>query len=370
MENEYEHYTELATAFLHGKLYFEKMPALVNNQPWADTTFWVGKYYWPLGIFPALVMVPFIVVFGSLVNQGTMNFIFNVLTYWLLYSLAKHYTKNELKSLFLAFAYVFASAYIYVSLLPFSWYYAHVVATFCIFSSLYVLLVKDKPFISGIFFGAVFLTRISLIFGIGFYLLYFLLNHRKEFWSYLLRFFVPLLGACTIFFIYNYLRFGNILETGYSYQILYTLVDGNRQVGMWNLRHFPVNLYLLFLKGPEVVFYPGSMEIYYIYASKYGLSMLVTSPIFLWLLFAEYRHNNMNKLALSGALPIFVFLMGSYGTGAYQYGYRFALDFQPFLFLILVSVFASRKLNPQFIFVTLLSVALNTYLLFVGLADY
>jgi len=74
---------------------------------------------------------------------------------------------------------------------------------------------------AGIFAGLGFLTKMTFLLNISFLALYLILISRSEKETFawmknLLRFLLPIAGAFSVFFLYNYLRFGNILETGYS----------------------------------------------------------------------------------------------------------------------------------------------------------
>src|SRR5437868_1365451 len=50
-----EHFASLARSFTHGELNFREPP----DGSWADTTPHEGKYYWPLGPLPSVVLLPF-----------------------------------------------------------------------------------------------------------------------------------------------------------------------------------------------------------------------------------------------------------------------------------------------------------------------
>jgi hypothetical protein len=55
-----QQFSYLAESFLQGKTYF-LAPAAFGY----DTVFFQGKYYWPLGPFPAVLLLPFLLVFRS-----------------------------------------------------------------------------------------------------------------------------------------------------------------------------------------------------------------------------------------------------------------------------------------------------------------
>src|SRR6266850_1026830 len=55
-----QQFSYLAESFLQGKTYF-----LASSTFGHDTAFFQGKYYWPLGPFPAVLLLPFVLVFRS-----------------------------------------------------------------------------------------------------------------------------------------------------------------------------------------------------------------------------------------------------------------------------------------------------------------
>ncbi|MBP8960823.1 hypothetical protein KBG31_01200 [Patescibacteria group bacterium] len=222
-----------------------------------------------------------------------------------------------------------------------SWYFAHVVTTTFLLLYVYITIKEKSAFLAGLFLAGAFLTRISTSLGVFFFLGYRLFTKEKpakKRFLQLLYFSIPIIGGILLFFAYNYARFENIMETGYTFQLLYPELVGNRTIGTWNLKHFPTNLYLFFIKTPEFVFKEGTFITSSIKPTYIGMSFLYTSPIFLHLIRINLKER-INLISLTTASFISLFLFGSFGLGAYQYGYRFALDFQPFLFLALTKIF-------------------------------
>jgi hypothetical protein len=69
--------------------------------------------------------------------------------------------------------------------------------------------------------------------------------------------------------------------------------------------------------------------------NPWGMSVFVTSP---WLgyLFALRRPDATTRLLLATAAAVALPLLFTWSMGYAQYGYRFALDFMPYLWLALV----------------------------------
>ena len=158
----------LAESFLKGELHFLEQPSPIIG--WGDTSPYKGNHYWPLGVFPAILLTPGVALFGKSFHQGYIAITFTVISAILLVKIARHYTKDKNKALFLCTTYIFGSAYIMVTMFPVSWYFAHVVATTLLLGALYSTILKRSALLSGGLFAGAFLTRISVFFGILFFI--------------------------------------------------------------------------------------------------------------------------------------------------------------------------------------------------------
>jgi hypothetical protein len=165
-----------------------------------------------------------------------------------------------------------------------------------------------------------------------------------------------------ILMLYNYLRFNSFFETGYHYQQLSYELAENFKFGMWNIIHFPANIYYFIFKGPEAVFVPGTKVLTYPYLKldTWGMSIVYTSPIFLYILFKRKAIDIVNYALLISSILLF-FCLGYYGIGVRQFGYRYALDFYPFLYIALAYSFQNGMSNSAKILIVF-SFIFNYYL--------
>ena len=127
-------------------------------------------------------------------------------------------------------------------------------------------------------------------------------------------------------FVYNYLRFGTIQDIAYAIQA--EREPWNFPQGLLSISYIPKKAWVFFLKPP--IFIP---EPPYIMPSLVGMSILITTPAFIYVIFAGIK----NRVALacwSAIIPI-AFLQFTHGsTGWIQFGYRYAVDFYPFLLIL------------------------------------
>jgi hypothetical protein len=170
---------------------------------------------------------------------------------------------------------------------------------------------------------------------------------------------VAILALCA----YNYFRFNSPFEFGYRYQMIDGEPAANRSYGLWSFVHFPANLYFLLFKGPEGVFLPGTKvpAFPYIRPDRWGMSILFTSPILLWGLTAP-KNDQMVRLCLVTVGVMLFVLLGYYGIGVRQFGYRYALDFYPFLFVLLAKS-CELRFTPAMQILIAVSAALNWHLI-------
>ena len=328
-----QHFVFLAQSFLHGKLYFTEVPGT-----WADTSPFEGRYYWPLGPLPALLLMPFVGIAGAAFQQGPLLLVCNAINLWLAFRIAKRITGRDETALWLAFAYVFATNYLFVALVAWSWYFAQAVATTFTLWALCEFLERRRWVIIGAALALGMATRMTVVLAGLFFALALLHDgaDRRGKVRALAGMAAPVLVALAALLAYNALRFGSPLEFGYTSQILAHEPAVNRTYGVWSIAHVPANLYYLFFKGPDGVFVPGSMVATFpwLRPSIWGMSILFTSPVFLVIVKAPWRDRTVRLAAATAALMLVV-LLGYYGIGVRQYGYRYALDFYPFLYVIL-----------------------------------
>lgn len=368
-----DQFTDLAQSMMHGQLNF--LPQFTTIQT-SDMAEFSEKYYWPLGVFPALFILPFVTI-GQITNlnipiQEISNFVLSLLIFYLCFSIARKYKFEKLDSIILAMAFCFGSMFLGILFLPVSWYFAQTVTVAFLFAALVEYLNKKRWWIIGILLGCVFLTRITAGLGIVFFILIILTHENETKRSkgiQLLQLLVPF-GICIgADAAYNYMRFNSFFEQGYRYQVLlFGALSKAREYGLFSLLHLPGNLYYAFLHEPLPVFKDTVSHVLkfpFIRPDPWGMGIFFTSPYLLYLFFMEYK-DTVSIILLSTigliALPIFLY----YGIGFSQFGYRYALDFMPFVFFLFVRNYAlkAQKLTPALRLVIFFSIVFTLYLFF------
>jgi hypothetical protein len=180
--------------------------------------------------------------------------------------------------------------------------------------------------------------------------------------------FTPFVAAIILLSLYNYARFGSFFEQGYAYQIL-TLpaLQKARDYALFGLIHLPGNLYYLFLATPMPVFKDSVSHVLaspYIEASPWGMSIFITSPYLFCLFFLSHR-DKVSRLLIATSVIIAIPILLYYGIGVTQLGYRYALDFLPFVYFLLMKNYSAQRgaLTRGFKLLIGFSVLFDLYLL-------
>lgn len=330
----------LAHSFLKGNLDLDFAKSTTS-----DLSSYNGKYYFPLGPFPAILLLPFVFTFGVVFLQGIVQFPLNVLNFILVYKISRVLSVDKKKSALLAIFYIFGSVYTPVGAIPFSWYFAQVVATSLLLLAIWVFLTKKNYFLAGILLGFATLTRLSLIFSSVFFLIY-IFKENKALLN-LARLSIPIAVALIMVAGYNYARFNNYFDDGHKHQTIFEEFESVRTRGVLSIQHMPSNLYSMIAKPPDF-----THDFPFVKFNNFGMSIFILSPV----LFLIYKANFKNYLVRASALAILLTslpILFYYSGGWRQIGFRYALDFFPFLLLIMAPVFKKTNIKVLIVLVSL-----------------
>ena len=106
---------------------------------------------------------------------------------------------------------------------------------------------------------------------------------------------------------------------------------------LFDIRNIPLHIYTLFMMPPN--YYP---DLSIVRPSPYGLSIFLTSPAFIYAFFVKRKTWLTPACWLAiGLVTIPLFM--HYSQGWVQYGYRFMLDYMPFLAILTVMGFDDHQ---------------------------
>ncbi|MBE4747726.1 hypothetical protein G4177_05970 [Corallococcus sp. ZKHCc1 1396] len=353
------HFIYQAQSWLDGRLDVDPQ-VLPNLEDWACVRLVDGqkvrcegrplrddRWFVSFPSFPAVVMLPFVALHGYQFNDTSFGVFVGALAVALFYSLLRFLAQegetartrddNVVLSLVLAFGTLF----FYCAIRGEVWFGAQVMGV-----ALTCLYVRNavgarRPLLAGLFFSMAVLTRTPLVFTGLFFVLEALcpgpdrlaqLKALPTTWRPALRKLVFFgLGAAPLALLaaaYNVYRFGKPGEFGHSYLFNNRVNVDIDRFGLFNLEYLSRNLQAAFLKLPQVSLSPPRLSY-----DPHGLTLLLTLPLLVFLLVPRTRPRLHWPLWLSVAVCALPGLFYQ-NTGYMQFGFRFSLDYTPYLLLL------------------------------------
>ncbi|MBI3380082.1 hypothetical protein HY029_04970 [Candidatus Gottesmanbacteria bacterium] len=351
-------FTSLSYSFLHGKLDIPN-PRYSPN----DLSFYDGKNYLYWGPLPAILLLPASFLWGKNLSDIFYTVIFgtlNVLLMYILFYEFKLFEKLKISTgnlILMTFCFAFGTIHFYLSILGTVWFSSQIISlTVYILSLLFLFkyLNNEKYFyaiLSIFFLGLSILGKYTFLLSVPLHFEFLckksrMPNEKKIKLILILLLFIVMIA------IYNYLRFNSIFENGLRFmQINPKFYLDIKNLGYFNLYYLFRNLYyLLFnLNLPDPT----------------GNSIFITSPIMLLILHGIYKKyfkkkNFIFQLLLTTSVLILLPALLYYGGGWYQWGFRYALDIYPLLFLLLLLIV--NKYNKYIVFsLSIISIIINLY---------
>lgn len=338
---EAQHYVYLADALLHGRVDVVPPP-----ESWSDFVFLAdGRIYVPLGPLPAILALPGVLIWGFDFNAGLLSYvltIFNALLLWRI--LAQIGIHERSQRIWLCLLFVCGTVYFSVMHAASSWFQAHILTVTLMLLAITESVGRRRALVIGVALGGLMLTRTSAFFALPFFVIMLYDGNWRQWVRRMLLLAPGILAASASLMLYNYTRFGTPLESGYGMAKLYDeVLYEARNAGLFSPVHIPKNLYAMLLLAPQP--YPSInapvLEFPYIAPSYWGLGLFWNTPAFL----AAFLAPRKDKLVLANwaaSFSVALLLCTYYGVGLAQNGYRYALDFMPFLFMNAALVLSQR----------------------------
>jgi len=318
---------------------FKLLNGEVINIPRRDQGARTQRYFVSFPPGPAVVMMPFVAVFGYGTNDVLLTVLFAAFNLVLFLLVLQRFrdagyirrSDNELTWFVLLFG--FGTAHLWCAVLGQVWFTALIMGVS--FHVLFILCALDTrhPILAGIFLGCAFATRASLVFAAVFFYWQLFVRQRHErnalqTFKVFCQFSIPCLVIGGTLLWFNHLRFEQYLEFGHYY-----LRGGGdarvQEFGLFDPRFLNKNLAAAFTLTPRL-----TDAAPYIQLTKHGMSIFLTTPVLFWVFGARNDAGIHRPLWLAIAC-IFVPVLFYHNTGWEQFGYRFILDVIPYLVLLL-----------------------------------
>ncbi|MDO8614969.1 MAG: hypothetical protein Q7T33_04445 [Dehalococcoidia bacterium] len=408
----YNNFVRQADAFLHGRV------NLAENLTYLELILHDGKYYVIPPPWPAIVMLPGVILFGLALNQTLVSVVIGAVNASVVSTVVGSVTRRITTQVWLTVLFLFGTVYWYAAANGGVWFFSHTVAVLFLFAAIYFTIKDRRPFWAGLCLGAAYWSRQPTVLALPFFVIMFSdlwlppaagksLRERLN-----IRPLMALGAGLGIFlvlsFIYNYLRFGTPLDASQHLLPESVLAQPWFNHGPFDYRYIPRHTAVMLQNMPII-----RMEAPYVLPSWGGMALWATTPAFFYALFAGVkdrrvaaagwlvilvttgiiiskatarvwgdlaleagapqwllraaqdaegwhtyqfqhqlnllpfyaliamaiytgRHDKFVLACWAGLLPVALMLFTFAGTGFAQFGYRFGLDFMPFLFLLTV----------------------------------
>jgi len=314
---------------------------------------------------PAVLLMPFAALWGYDTNDVLITALVGglnaVLLFLFLQLLATrgHTTRSREDNLWLVVMFALGSVAFFSSVRGEVWFSALVFGVALNLGFMLAALDLRRPMLAGLLLGLGFATRTPIAFCFVFFAwqLFFPGGERErgtwpEVFKVGARFALPILAVGVGLMLYNHARFDQPFEFGHS------LLGGGaggriRDHGLFNTWYLNGNLSAALVNLPRLL-----PEAPFISISKHGLSLLFTTPALL-LLARPRVHAPLGTAlwatVLAAAIPGLLYQ----NTGWEQFGYRFGLDYFPYLVALLAA--GGRPLTRRVKGAILFGVAVNLF---------
>lgn len=343
-----DYFVPLADSFLKGRLY------LTENPPWLNELVPIeSKYYVVYPPMPAILLMPLVAIFGIGFSQTLFSQIIGSLNAVLAYVLFLRLKCRKQEAILLSLLLTLGTNHWYLASIGSAWYLALVIGVFFSFLSLIEFFGRRRYFWVGFLIGCAYWCRLPTILALFFPTFFIVLGKEKQRIKSLIQLFSGVGIFLCLNFIYNYFRFGTIFDVAYI-KIPGILKESDFQYGLFSFRNIARQLKVIFFKMPI-----AKKSFPFIMPSWYGMAIWLTTPAFFLVLKADYK----KKLALFSLLTVFIMSIPTLThstVGFTQFGYRYAMDFTPFL-LILTALGCKRTSKKLVYFLSAISFMINLW---------
>lgn len=340
------HFPRLADAFLHGRLDLRPEPPMGIRLDELIQAEGGSRLYCPYPPLPAILLMPFVLAFGSFVTVEAATRAVSIANLILfdacLLRLPGVLGLPRLESrgrVMLNLLFGFGTVSLHNAWLGGDWHLAHAVTLCAMLFALLEYSRARRPWLLGIYAAAVILTRPTAGLACVFFAMPFLRSRRA---GDLLRLLAPPLLSAGLLAVYNLARFGDALDFGY--QRMYLTGSGKLAMDTYGQfhPHFIVgNLFWFFLAPP----WPTAAGHFpWLGYDPRGLSLLLSCPPVIYVFVALKRRWEQAAVrdSLLAVLLALIPLLLYFNSGYWQFGHRFCLDYMAPLMVLVVAGIGTR----------------------------
>ncbi|MBV9333508.1 MAG: hypothetical protein JO146_05840 [Candidatus Eremiobacteraeota bacterium] len=323
----YNNFVLLAQALLHGRTWIDWPGAYI------DALQYQGRYYVIEAPLPAILLMPFVAIFGTQTNQTVLAMVLCAVAIGAAWELGERFGLRPATNAWICAFLLAGTDLLWCATFGDVWFIAHVSAVCFTMLALVELAGKRRGWLVALFAACAFESRFSMIAAIPIYA-YLVLRQpggRKA----IEAFASVLVVVAALWVLYNRARWGTWNDIGY------TTWYHQDQVGMptgspFRFSYLPYELWSFFVQMPTALSgYP------WLRPEFSGVALTWTSPALVLAFFARKPPVWVAALwiaALLTAVPNLLY----YVNGFAQFGMRHALDFEPFLVALMMLAVRQR----------------------------
>lgn len=300
-----------------------------------------SRHYMSFPPFPAFVMMPGFLIWGYDFNDVLFTVLNAALNALLLFTLLEYLRTRGLsartprENVLLSILFTFGTVNFFSAIRGEVWYSALILAITAHAAYILFAIEARRPLLAGLMLGLGMATRTPIAFAVPFFALEMFRDGdrmRWPGWGTLLRkgalFAAPVLAIGLALMAYNQARFENPFEFGHTY-----IANGTRASirdhGLFSWWFLKANLAAAITNPPVIDTFPP-----FIHITRHGLSLFFVTPALIYVLWPARWSAFARNAAITAAVVSIPDLFYQ-NTGWEQFGYRFGLDFLPYLFLLL-----------------------------------
>ena len=413
----YDHFVWQADAFLDGRAEIAWPTAVgpFTNHYFQDVYPIPGRPGWgllPFPPLPAVILMPFVAVFGLATNSAVVAAVLGGINVGLCWRMLMRITQRSEAAVLATLFYGFGTVAWYAAMLGSTWFFAHVVASTFLFLAITAAVdaearwsagagrlmlrwIEPRQFVAGLLFGIAALSRLTTILGAPFFTLV------GGGGTLVRRAFSAGLGAVipvALLLGYNVATTGHVFHPGYEwlYQNEYTPRPELLHRDDWAIedpRYVPQNTAIMLAWPPLTPLLsderctdpthpdysppPSGLGLLFdrtcplLRPDPLGMSLLLTSPGYL-LAIPALRRIGRRRLVAAAALAVGAIALANlmhFSQGWVQFGYRFSNDFAPFAMIPVALGIARLGVRPLTVAVVALSMIINAWGVYWGVVQ-
>lgn len=328
--NCWDSYSLQAMSWLSGRLDMGK------NYEWLELAVYNGKYYLSFPPLPSVVMLPFVLLFGEKTPSNLVSALYGIFTAMIAYKILKKAGMKRGGAVFFAIAYVWGSNMLWLSTSGGVWFLAQGLNMLLLTACVYFAQQKMRVAAYAMAALAVGCRPFSVCMFLPLMAYFYTADKDRpmadriggQIRSLIIPAFIAL-----CYMLYNYVRFGNVLEFGHNYLPEFT----ESEKGQFSLSYILPNLYNLLLR-PVTLRADLTLE----YPLFDGFMFYIANPMFLiWFaaVVKDVRQKKLDavRLCIVIAVLIELLLLCAHKTlGGWQFGARYTVDMLPMALMYLL----------------------------------